>query len=143
MSHFFGLDSGRWRTRFAAFARAWLPTWRFYDSPDYWIEIRCGREQPWRKLVRPQPFRLRYFALNPSLVDRMWCESRLRYHLDRANEHGRLETAAFQEMAALIERALDDAIDLQTRHWSIRTRDALDGSIAMELHRSGGGELRP
>lgn len=143
MPLFFGTEGGRWRDWLAAFARAWLPTWRFYDSPDYWIEIRCDRDQAWRPLLRAQSFRIRYFALNPDLVDRMWCESRLRFFLDRANECGGLDTAALEDLTALSERALEAPVQLRGRRWSLRTRSALDGSISMEVHLPGPKEMHP
>lgn len=73
----------------------------------------------------------------------MWCESRLRFFLDQANECGGLDTAALEDLTALSERALEAAVQLQGRRWSLRTRSALDGSIAMQVHLPGPKEMHP
>lgn len=132
-----GLRDDAWDLRelWRALIRAWGLSWRFYDRPDQYLEIRPRPGDPWIPLHRPTTFRIWNVALAPTSVDKLWCEGRLRALVEQAASRGTLSVAEYQTLGErLAQRCAYDGIALPAKGWSLRSLGALDHALHLEIH---------
>lgn len=114
-----------------SFLRSWIrsliPTWRFFDQPDFVWEIQID-QAPWVRLVEMSPFRFRHLLFDPESIELAWIDNQLRRVVEQPNE----------SYSSLWFRALGDRYCCTRgiavgRDYAFRARDIFDKSIVVSI----------
>lgn len=126
-----------WSSRdlWRALCRAWGLSWRFYDRPDQYFEIRRRPGDPWISLHRPGAFRMWNLMLAPETVDKMWCEGRVRALVAMASEQGSLSVGQYQALGERLSQLCGyNGLELPSEGWSLRSLGAMNHELYLEIH---------